>query len=150
MRRAHTSEHITTALLTQEADTFLSLVQPHDDRATLIALHGDLGAGKTTFVQAVARQLGISESIISPTYVIMKAYSLSHRPFSSLVHIDLYRFHGYDEVHTIGFEDVCRTPHTLVLCEWPERILPFDAWDMRVTFELSAPDERYITYDAHE
>ena len=66
--------------------------------AVVCALHGDLGAGKTTFTQTLARELGVEEIVTSPTFVIMKNYELTNQPFEKLVHIDAYRIEEIDEM----------------------------------------------------
>jgi tRNA threonylcarbamoyladenosine biosynthesis protein TsaE len=90
-------------------------------RAHIVGLSGDLGAGKTTFVQLVARALGVEDSVTSPTYVIAERYAIEHPPFTSLVHIDAYRLQE-KESHTIGWDDFCKDPKNLLLVEWPERL----------------------------
>ena len=84
----------------------------------VIALHGDLGTGKTTFVKGVGRALGIApESVTSPTYNI---YTL-HRGNRQLVHIDGYRLEGHSAEHLL-IEEFLEEPW-LVAVEWPERAL---------------------------
>lgn len=92
------------------------------DAVSVIALHGDLGAGKTTLVQELGRQLGISEQITSPTFVIMKLYPTTHEVISELVHMDAYRIETEDELRPLRFEEVLAAPNTLVCIEWAENI----------------------------
>ena len=102
---------------------FSSLRRRKLSHALVIALQGELGAGKTTFVQGLLRSLGVKQNILSPTFVIMKRFSLRNRKthFRNVYHIDAYRIHPRDlvalNIHTI-FED----PNTLVVVEWAERI----------------------------
>ncbi|MEZ4200481.1 MAG: tRNA (adenosine(37)-N6)-threonylcarbamoyltransferase complex ATPase subunit type 1 TsaE [Candidatus Paceibacterota bacterium] len=91
------------------------------DGATVLALHGDLGAGKTTFVQLLARQLGVEETVTSPTFVVMKQYETTH-DFSNLIHIDAYRIETEEEMRVLGFEGLLQSPQTLICIEWAERI----------------------------
>lgn len=100
-------------------------------RAHMVGLAGDLGAGKTTFVQRVARSLGVRGEVTSPTFVIAQRYETTHPVFTSLVHIDAYRLLG-EEKDTFGFQAYSADPHTLVLVEWPTNLpkgaqLPTDA-----------------------
>jgi tRNA threonylcarbamoyladenosine biosynthesis protein TsaE len=88
----------------------------------VVALAGDLGAGKTTFVQHVARTLGVTETVSSPTFVIMKSYETEDPIFSSLVHIDAYRIDESSEMVTLGLPTIITSPHTLVCIEWAEKI----------------------------
>ncbi len=90
--------------------------------ACVLALSGDLGAGKTTLTQAIARALGVKESLVSPTFVLMKFYSLKHKRFNTLVHIDAYRIDEDKELLVLGWEAILKDPTNLVLIEWPERV----------------------------
>ncbi len=90
--------------------------------ATAIGLEGDLGAGKTTFVQGAAQFLGVETTATSPTFVIQKSYPLAGRQFDRLIHIDAYRLKGVEELSVLGWGETMRNPRNLVLIEWPERI----------------------------
>jgi tRNA threonylcarbamoyladenosine biosynthesis protein TsaE len=92
-------------------------------------LSGDLGAGKTTFVQSVGKILGIKKKIVSPTFVLMKRYaiSLSGRStsgkYDNLYHIDAYRLEGKNikhELKLLGFEEIIKNPKNILFIEWPE------------------------------
>ncbi|MEN9582979.1 MAG: hypothetical protein RL641_933 [Candidatus Parcubacteria bacterium] len=90
------------------------------DSATIVALWGDLGAGKTTLSQYLAKSYGIEEDVVSPTFVIMKIYDLEHTKFKNLVHIDAYRFEKPEEATTIRLHELVSEPKNLILIEWPE------------------------------
>lgn len=90
--------------------------------AVVVGLSGDLGAGKTTFVQTLAEVLGVGEPVTSPTFTIMKRYATEDHVFPTLVHIDAYRIDSIDEMRVLGFESLMREAGTLVCIEWPERI----------------------------
>jgi tRNA threonylcarbamoyladenosine biosynthesis protein TsaE len=83
----------------------------------LVAISGDLGAGKTTLVQAICRGYGVTEPVTSPTFALVHEY---HAPRSPVFHIDLYRLERADELTGIGWDDIVRA-EALVLVEWPER-----------------------------
>lgn len=85
-----------------------------------ISLSGNLGGGKTTFVQGLARGLGIKEKITSPTFVIIKEYPTIKN--FSLVHIDLYRINNFSEAKSAGIEDYLGKPDQVCVIEWGERI----------------------------
>lgn len=105
------------------------------DTATVIALHGDLGAGKTTFVQSFAAALGVTDTVTSPTFVIMKGYD-TNEPWEQLIHIDAYRIDDPTEMQPLGFSELCRQPHTIICVEWAERIselLPSETIHMQFT-----------------
>jgi len=92
------------------------------DIATIILLSGELGSGKTTLVQAIARELGITEILQSPTFVLMRKYSIpSGKSWKQFVHIDAYRLEG-QSTEPLGFEQLLKEKETIVLLEWPERI----------------------------
>jgi tRNA threonylcarbamoyladenosine biosynthesis protein TsaE len=90
--------------------------------AQVIALSGDLGAGKTSFTQALGRQLGITEDITSPTFTIMKGYETTDDAFAHLVHMDAYRIESLDELRPLRFDEILGTPKTLLVVEWAELI----------------------------
>ncbi len=91
--------------------------------AVVIALSGDLGAGKTVFVQGLAKAMGIRSKITSPTFVIEKIYKLKPRSkFSHLVHIDAYRINGSKEIKDLGWKDLVNDPKNMILIEWAEKI----------------------------
>ncbi len=92
------------------------------DGATLVLLFGDLGAGKTTFVQNLARKLGVTETLQSPTFVIQKNYQLQTTNYKLLTHIDAYRLHEFRELTVLGFERYLADPKNLILLEWPEQV----------------------------
>ncbi len=95
---------------------------PDPERASVVCLKGDLGAGKTTLVQAIALEFGVDETVVSPTFVIAKFYTPTKGDFARLVHIDAYRIESEDELGPLGFEALLTLPNTLVIIEWPERI----------------------------
>lgn len=117
--------------------------------ARVVAISGELGAGKTTFVQGVARALGITETVNSPTFVIQKTYELTGS-FKKLVHIDAYRLKEERELEVLGWNELVSDPGNLILIEWPEKVpglIPRDA--IRVRFDIEG-DGRIITIDGQE
>jgi tRNA threonylcarbamoyladenosine biosynthesis protein TsaE len=109
------------------ATSFLKTLKPSNS-AVIVALHGDLGAGKTAFVKKCAEHFGIQETIISPTFVIEKIYKIPHEqvsPWKHIVHIDAYRFEDSSELRHLGFEEVAKDADNLIFIEWPERIKEF-------------------------
>ena len=105
-------------------------VVPALPRATIVALKGDLGAGKTTFVQTLARDMGVEEPVLSPTYVLMRSYQLpgdrlpngATRRFTKIVHIDAYRLEKPEQWAQLQPETFLNDTHTIVCVEWPERV----------------------------
>ncbi len=122
--------------------------RPHRNHARVLALVGDLGAGKTTFVQGFAKALGIRRRMTSPTFLIFRSYKLRIKNYGFLYHVDAYRIKKISELKTIYFDKVLDNPKNIVLIEWADRIkkiLPKDAiW---VDFRHGRKEtERFITY----
>jgi len=123
-------------------DLLINLSDKAGAEATVLALSGDLGAGKTTLVQMLAKELGIEEVVTSPTFTIMKLYATkTELNFNKLVHIDAYRIESLDEVAPLHLDQIMQTKNTLVCIEWAEKIeavLPKN----KTTLKLSSlPDE---------
>lgn len=113
----------------------------------VVALSGDLGAGKTTFVQQLANILGITETVNSPTFVIMKLYDTEDATFSKLVHIDAYRIENSSEMNALHFSEILTTPETLICIEWAEKIadlLPVGT--LKLSLEAIEHSRHKITY----
>lgn len=83
----------------------------------VLRLEGDLGAGKTTFVQAIARGLGVAEGASSPTYALVHRYQGARGP---VFHLDCYRLRSPDEAGDLDWESLLREGDALLI-EWPER-----------------------------
>jgi len=83
------------------------------EEPTIICLQGELGSGKTSFVQGFAKGLGIKDKITSPTFVIMKK-------FKTFYHIDCYRLNGPKDLLEIGFKDIISKKGNIICLEWPE------------------------------
>lgn len=110
-----------------------TLVSAH---ATVITLEGDLGAGKTTLTQEIARVLMVRETVISPTFVIMKKYDVVDPYFTHLVHIDAYRLTKSEELNKLGFQELLKDPTVLIIIEWPEHVpecIPTNAYSIRLS-----------------
>lgn len=104
-----------------------------------LALHGDLGVGKTTFVQGLARAFGINEPVTSPTFTIFTVHRGPHR---HLIHLDAYRLERAAQLDALMLEDFLTPPYCLAV-EWPDHVA---AWLPPTTLHLElgiAPDERH-------
>lgn len=88
----------------------------------VIALYGDLGAGKTTFTQGLAESLGVTHHVNSPTFLIHKTYKLEKQKFSVLHHFDLYRFASEVDARDVGLLDMISDENAVSVIEWPERV----------------------------
>jgi tRNA threonylcarbamoyladenosine biosynthesis protein TsaE len=118
------------------AAEWVASLTPRED-ALVVGLYGNLGAGKTSFTQAVAKALGVTDNVNSPTFVIEKIYETKHPIFKRLVHIDAYRLESASELQVLKFEELISNPNNLILIEWPEKaaeILPEDHLKIRFTF----------------
>ena len=120
--------------------------EPVGNRAFVVALEGDLGSGKTTFIQGLAQGLKIKENILSPTFVIQKDFSLSLTNWKNLYHIDAYRLKNPEELLELGFKDLIGNPENLIVIEWADKIkkiLPKEI--LKIEFENLGEDKRKIT-----
>ena len=120
------------------------------NRAIVLALSGNLGSGKTTFVQGFAKALGTKQIPKSPTFILMQAFSLpttnNKQQTTTLIHIDCYRLNNHREILRLGLKEILADPHNIVVIEWAEKIkklLPKDAvW---IKFEHAGGNKRHIT-----
>ncbi len=92
--------------------------------ARVFALEGELGAGKTTFIQGFAKVLKIKQKITSPTFVLIKNYKLLTTHYSLLFHIDAFRLKDWHDLVSLGIKDIFANPGNIVLIEWAERVQP--------------------------
>jgi len=104
--------------------------------AVVLALQGDLGAGKTTFLQGFAKGLGIEEVVNSPTFVILKRFKITQvksqkskvkniiqkLKFKNFYHIDLYRVESEKDLEFLNFQEIISNPENIIAIEWPEKI----------------------------
>src|SRR3954467_7628344 len=88
------------------ANDWVASLDTSRDEALVVGLYGNLGAGKTSFTQAVARELGVKDVVNSPTFVIEKIYETAHPNFKRLIHIDAYRLEDARELQVLNFEEL--------------------------------------------
>lgn len=102
---------------TKEVAKFLitTILKRKNKKAVVLGLVGDLGSGKTTFTQGIARALGIKEKILSPTFTILKRYK-------NFYHLDCYRLESQKELLTLGFNEIISNSQNIVIIEWADRI----------------------------
>ena len=110
----------------------------------VLTLSGDLGAGKTTLVQAICRGYGVREPVTSPTFALVHQYAGERSP---VYHLDLYRLKGPEDLANIGWDDLL-SERAVVLIEWPDRaegVLPSDAQVLHLEHVDGHPELRRIT-----
>ncbi len=90
------------------------------EQVFIIGLEGELGGGKTTFLQGFAKGLGVKEKVLSPTFVIIKKFKV--KMGLVLVHIDCYRIKKPEELLDLGFEEIISNPENIVAIEWADHI----------------------------
>ncbi len=123
---------------TEQAGAELARTLPD---GAVVALYGDLGAGKTAFVRGMARGMGITARVSSPTFTIVNEY-LGAR---ELYHFDMYRLASSDELFDIGWEDYLRRGGVCAL-EWSENVADaFEGDEITVRIEKLGDEERKIT-----
>lgn len=129
-----------------ELDAFAQKLVPLIMQARVVALVGPLGAGKTTFVRAVARQMHIAGAIVSPTFTYMVTYQMPNDML--LHHFDLYRITSAQQFYDAGFNEYLNQPNSLVFIEWPELIrdaLPDKTLTVSFEYIQEQLDKRKIT-----
>src|ERR1035437_758036 len=110
----------------------------------VFAFHGNLGAGKTTFIQAICKRLGVEQNVSSPTFSIIGEYKTTEG--ESIYHIDLYRLKDEEEAVRAGVEE-CLYSGNRCFVEWPERALAMSPADtVYLYFEILPEQKRKILY----
>ena len=147
-----------TFATTSSAETFAlgKRLGQHLQSGQVIALHGDLGAGKTVLTQGIAVGLGIQARVTSPTFTLVSEYQRANGDL--LIHIDCYRLgspteeDGTLEATFFGLDEIVERTDAIVIIEWAERVaalLPQDYLDITLRYDTAAPDYRQIHCLAH-
>lgn len=121
MRWTKTESAVETRALAAVFAKTLDAKAPHP---LIVALEGELGSGKTTFIQGLASALGVKKRLLSPTFLLMRSYPLprARSGYRKLYHLDAYRFRRAEETETIALQDILREPGNIVLIEWAGNI----------------------------
>lgn len=122
-------------------------IAQHLSHGKVFLLTGDLGSGKTTFVQGFAEGLGITRRISSPTFIIMRTYTLKSDTLNTFYHLDLYRTSTKDELTTLGIDEILSDPANVVMIEWPERLGRIPKNSVTIIFSYIDENERKIVID---
>jgi len=131
----------------------------------VLALSGNLGAGKTVFIKALAKELGIKDSVTSPTFVLMKVYDIhpvksrnagaiksqfdgvKYKEIEKFIHVDCYRLQGKEDLAEIGLADYLELPHSLVAVEWADKVVGLPTKTIWINLEILDSDQRKITIE---
>jgi len=111
----------------------------------VVGLSGPLGSGKTTFIQSVAKKLGVASAVTSPTFVVFKLYQYagSNGLAQWLCHVDAYRLDRQEEA--VGFEEYCGNDGAICMIEWPENILHIDQYiTHKISIEVQKNNARIV------
>jgi len=144
----------TTTYSFKETQSIAKEIIPELSGHKVIALFGDLGSGKTTFIQGLAKGLGITKKIISPTFIIMRTYNIPpllkervrNSFHSNFYHVDLYRIKSPHDIQDIGLLELIKEENGIFAIEWPEKIkhlLPHNT--IKIYFEYLDENKRKIT-----
>ena len=140
----------------QIAAEFVSNLILSTDTATIVGLYGELGSGKTTFTQGVARALRITETVVSPTFVIEKIYQIqknnntnnytknTEQKFTHFIHIDSYRLEKSEELLQLGWKEIISNPNNLIFIEWPERVIDIMPPHIKLVFSHVSENVREL------
>lgn len=121
-----------------------ALLQKYPEKK-IFAFYGSMGAGKTTFIQAICKVLGVEDNVSSPTFSIVNEYETKYR--ETIYHFDFYRLKDQQEAMDIGYEDYLYSGN-YVLIEWPEKIeelLPENSVYVQIS-ETEEPDSRALSF----
>lgn len=111
--------------------------------ARIFLLTGELGTGKTTFIQGFAKALGIRNKIISPTFVLVRQYPIPNTQ-KTLYHIDLYRLENNTEFQQLGLCEILANPNNIVLIEWAEKLNILSKGAVKISIEKGVDNQRRI------
>jgi tRNA threonylcarbamoyladenosine biosynthesis protein TsaE len=109
----------------------------------ILALEGELGGGKTTFLKGFAKSLGIKEKILSPTFIILRRFQIPNTKFQNFYHLDCYRIKNSKEILDLGFSEIIKNPKNIVAIEWADKIkkiLPKRI--ILISFKIKSKNER--------
>ena len=112
-----------------------------------MTLSGDLGAGKTTFIQGLLKALGVRGRVVSPTFTLMRRLKLGNSKIKNVYHLDCYRLRSKEDLNLLGIPGIEKDNSNLILVEWPECVKgAFGKPDLRLTLKHGKKEnERLIS-----
>ncbi len=120
-------------------------VQKKEKGPIVFALSGELGSGKTTFLKGLALGLGIKKRILSPTFILMRKFKLSHPQFKNFYHIDCWRLESPQDILSVGWDKIL-SPENIIAIEWADKVRKFlPKRTIEVKFKIVGPKTRKIT-----
>lgn len=120
------------------------------NRATVIFLSGELGAGKTALTREIAEILKTTDRVQSPTFVIMRNLKTKDPKFQTITHIDAYRLEKDSELGILEFENLKKDQNRLIIIEWPENISGLREYDAKVLIKILSDNEREFYFNFQE
>ena len=117
-------------------------------RPVIISLEGQLGSGKTEFIKGFALALGVSEKVLSPTFLIMKKFNIKAGPYTALYHLDCYRIKNSKEILSLDYKEIVKDRKAIVLIEWGNLIKDILSKDhLEVSFKAKSRRNRLLTFN---
>ena len=116
----------------------------------ILLLNGDLGTGKTVISKAICKFFKVSDTVISPTFNILKIYNTNDKNIKKILHFDLYRIKDKNELINLGFYDYLAYDDSLVLIEWPTfayELIDRPYYDIRILRDTNDINKRTIEYE---
>lgn len=113
----------------------------------IILFNGDLGTGKTVISKAICKFFKVSDTVISPTFNILKIYNTNDKNIKKILHFDLYRIKDENELINLGFYDYLEYDDSLILIEWPTfayELIDRPYYDVKILRDINDPNKRII------
>ena len=132
-----------------QLDSAADQILKHLGENRILCLYGSMGAGKTTLIKSICKLLGVTDTVVSPTFALINEYSDSRG--QPVFHFDFYRINKLEEVYDFGYEEYFYSNTGICLIEWPELvedILPTEGV-VKLTIDVSANETRTISIGQH-
>lgn len=127
-------------------DLAKKVLKLNQNQSVVLALSGNLGGGKTTFLKSFAKGLGVKERVLSPSFVVFRRFSLKHNIFKNFYHFDCYRLDDVKDLAQLGLEEIIKDKQNIVAIEWAgkvKKVLPEN--NISLEFEFIDENKRKIS-----